>query len=200
MWIETLKWVRIWRCKTHFRHYLGVHKLIILSNYLLGVESSQVIKKFAASYMSVILIKMVRKSHVFWYTWNKSPATRPISLRSTSILSFHLCLPIPSDICRSGLPTKIRCAFLSPQVLLHVSLILSSSILQLSAGERKGYIWCPVDHSVFMKYVTVAASFKHFKRYQYLLLSCTNVSVFSQMVVSKCTSKSHGSTNSAPNV
>jgi hypothetical protein len=71
------------------------------------------VEKLPAFYGSRLFITAFKTAHQLKLphsTLFQSTHSQHIFLRSTLILSFHLCLDIPSGLLRSGFPIKILCA------------------------------------------------------------------------------------------
>jgi hypothetical protein len=81
---------------------------------------------------------------IFWAISTQFSPSHPISLRSISILSTHLCLCLPSSLFPSGFHTNIICLFLFYAFILH-SLPITSSLtwsFLLYVGKSKSSCTC----------------------------------------------------------
>jgi hypothetical protein len=78
----------------------------------------QLLKKFPAFHRTrMCIFVFTRACHwsLSWARWFQSTLSHPISLRSILILSYHLCLCLPSGLLPSGFSISL-CSFLQPPV------------------------------------------------------------------------------------
>ena len=99
-------------------HIIGWAGLVYINVYLLTYSIEQgpyweanrfSVKKLSAFYGTrrfISAFTSVRHLSLSWATSNQSTPSHPTSWRSVLILSFHLCLGLPSGLYPSGFPTK----------------------------------------------------------------------------------------------
>jgi hypothetical protein len=92
---------------------------------------TQPVKKlpvFYATRMFITVFTTARHWSLFWARWIQSTISHPITLRLILILSFHLCLYLPSGLFPSDFHTKVCMQFSSLTIKIH-SLSISSSLI-----------------------------------------------------------------------